>query len=195
MTRELPRERLRDWTLPVLRGLLAGILALVITFSADHTPAFGLGIWGSYALLQGLMVLHAVPRSSEARGSDSAAALGLASGIVGLASGVAAGAVVIAAPGAALSVLVPLIAVSAAVLGGIEVAAGIRSGPAGRDAVTVGGATVLLAALLAFVPAGPVVWVGLLGAYGAVVAVFLLIAGLSLKWDGSTAPARKVPSA
>ncbi len=84
--------------------------------------------------------------------------------------------------------------------------------PGATDAITAGALTVVLAVAFLLVPpdlvvqyggveqregqlTAPVVAVGLLGAYAAIVAVFLVIAALSMKWGTSTPTATSAADA
>ena len=71
-------------------------------------------------------------------------------------------------------------------LGALEVLSGLRredAGPWSRDAIAVGGLTVVVGLLLSVLPPDAVFVVGLLGAWGAVVAVYLGIAAVLLLGD------------
>lgn len=171
------------WVVPIVRAALAVVPALVITFSPDHTPAFGLVVFGVWALFSGAVVgalqLRAVAERPERT-------MLVASGVVSAVAGLLA----LAMTGAGLGFLLYLVSVWAAITGILEVLAGIRSrsrrtdGETSipRDWIVVGVLTAVLA--LAFLlPVGSVVAVGLLGAYLVVLAVFLGIAGMSLFWE------------
>ncbi|WP_210508031.1 hypothetical protein [Naasia sp. SYSU D00057] len=186
------------WSVLLIRGVLAAVLAVVITFSQDHTPVFGLAVYGVFALLQGLVLALSASRSAP---TQTGVAITLASGVVGLASGVLAIALLFVSTGAAAAALVPAVAVSAGLAGTLELVLGVRdvdAGPQSRDRVVVGVASLLLAVAV-LLPASPVVTVGLIGAYGAIVGVYLIIAALSLLWStptGTPAPdSEEVPSA
>ena len=186
------------WSVLLIRGVLAALLAVVITFSQDHTPVFGLSVYGAYALLHGLVLAMSASRSAP---TQTGVAITLASGVAGLATGVLAIALLFVSTGAAAAALVPAVAVSAGLAGTLELVLGVRdddAGPQSRDRVVVGVASLLLA-IAVLLPASPVVTVGLIGAYGAVVGVYLIIAALSLLWSsptGTHAPdSEEVPSA
>jgi uncharacterized membrane protein HdeD (DUF308 family) len=172
------------WAVLLVRGILAAVLALVITFSPDHNPVFGLAVYGAFALLQGLLLATTASRSAL---TQTGAALTLACGVVGVATGVLAGALLVVSTGAAADALVPAIAVSAAASGVLELLLGSRRtdvGAQARDRILLGVATLVLAAAVLVTAGNPVVTVGLVGAYGAVVGVYLIIAALSLLWSG-----------
>ncbi len=183
MTRERQDGR-GYWAVLLVRGILAAVLALVITFSADHNPVFGMAAYGSFAFLQGLVLATTAARSAS---TQTGAALTLACGVVGVATGVLAGALLAVSPGSAADALVPAIAVSAAASGMLELLLGLRRAGVGvqaRDRIVLGIVTLVLAAAVLIVPGDPVFTVGLVGAYGAVAGVYLIIAALSLRWSG-----------
>jgi uncharacterized membrane protein HdeD (DUF308 family) len=172
------------WPVLLARGVLAALLALVITFSPDHNPVFGLAAYGSFAFLQGLLLATTAARSAV---TQTGAALTLGGGVVGLATGVLAGALLVVSPGSAAEALVPAVAMSAAASGVLELLLGLRRADAGeqaRDRLVLGIITLLLAAVVLISAGNPVVTVGLVGAYAAIVAVYLIIAALSLLWSG-----------
>lgn len=164
-------ERSRIALEPLARGVLALVLAVVVTFSPEHSPAVGLAVLGGWAVLTGiaLLLISRRTRSLLSRAHGAAAVL----------AAIAAFAVLLLAPAAAPAALVPLLAGLAAVSGALDVAAGVRGG-AGRDGVVVGGASLLLALLVFAFPADPVFTVGLLGAWAAIVGVYLVIGALSV---------------
>jgi len=158
------------------RAVAAAALALVITFTADHSPTFGLLVFGVFQIVQGAIVgigLRAAARSSAGR------LILLARAVVGVLVGTAA----LALPYAGLGTLVLLVTAASLVLGALEVLSGLRredAGPGSRDAIVVGGLTAVVGLLLSVLPPDAVFVVGLLGAWGAVVAVYLGIAAVSL---------------
>ncbi|HEY8590995.1 MAG TPA: DUF308 domain-containing protein [Naasia sp.] len=156
---------------PLARGALALVLAVVVTFSPDHSPAVGLTVFGGWSLLTGLALLLTSRRTRSL--------WSLAHGAAAVSAGLVAIGVLVLASGAAPQTLVPLLAGFAAVSGALDIASGIR-GTAGRDGVVVGSASVLLALLVLGFPADPVFTVGLLGAWAAVVGVYLVIGALSV---------------
>jgi uncharacterized membrane protein HdeD (DUF308 family) len=187
------------WAVLLARGILAAVVALVITFSADHNPVFGMTVYGSFAFLQGLLLAATAARSAP---TSTGAALTLAGGVVGLATGVLAGALLVVSPGSAADSLVPAVAMSAAASGVLELLLGLRradSGEQARDRLVLGIITLLLAAVVLISAGNPVVTVGLVGAYAAIAGVYLIIAALSLLWSGpsdaSTSDAEEVTRA
>lgn len=161
------------------RAVAAGLLAVVITFTPAHTPTFGLLVLGVFQIVQGGIVgvgLRAAARSRAGR------ALLLARAAVGVLIGTAA----LALPYAGLGTLLLLLTAGSLVLGALEVVSGLRredAGPWSRDAIAVGGLTAVVGLLLSVLPPDAVLAVGMLGAWGAVVAVYLGIAAVSLLAD------------
>jgi hypothetical protein len=127
-----------------------------------------------------------------------------------------AGLASIAVPRAGLPFLVFVVTVFAVVTGFLELYLGLRGRRVERsakDRIFLGGLTIVLAIALLLVPPGfaqsftgpdgvarqltaSVVVVGLLGAYWAVAGIYLVIAGLSLRWGSESshdtdAPARE----
>lgn len=205
------RRRLqRDyWLLPVLRAVPAAAVALVITFSAEHSARFGLLAFAAFAMATGLLVA-AVTRLRLSR--SGVRAILTAQAVVSLLLG---GTALVLAGGGVTAFFV-VVTVWAALTGGLELYGGIRDRgrhPASGDWITAGSLTLVLAIVFLVVPpdfaqdfVGPdgvarvldssVVAVGLFGAYSAIIAVYLLVAGFSAKW-GTTgrpdAPAAAVP--
>jgi len=116
--------------------------------------------------------------------------------------GVVLGAIALVSGGAGLPFLILLVSAFAVLTGFLELYSGLRSrrrNDSARDWIFAGALTVLFAIVALVVPAdytqpftGPdgieraltasVVLVGVLGAYAAILGVYLVIAGLSLKW-------------
>jgi uncharacterized membrane protein HdeD (DUF308 family) len=195
-----------SWIAPLLRAVPAIALAVVVTFSADHSATLGLATFGAFAAFSGAVIVVFALRQD----AGIARALSLVQGGLGVVVGVAA----LAVTGGGLSYLVFLVSAWAVVTGFIEVYLGVRArrSPAAdakaisRDLTFAGGLTVVLAIIVLVVPpdfsqpfTGPdgvareltasVIIVGLLGAYWAVLGVFLVIAALSLKWADAPTPA------
>jgi uncharacterized membrane protein HdeD (DUF308 family) len=179
----------RYWTVPVVRAVLALIPAIVITFTPDHSAEFGLITFGAFALLGGLFI---AAFSWRTLADPVFRTLFLLQGVVGA----VVGAVALGFHGGGLGFFLYLVSVWGAVTGFLELYSGIRlrtRNPAARDWLVVGSATAVLALAFLLLPPHAVVSVGLLGAYLVMLGVFLVIAGLSLKW--TTAPARQVAAA
>jgi uncharacterized membrane protein HdeD (DUF308 family) len=113
-----------------------------------------------------------------------------AQAIISLAAGIAA----LLLWGSGIGVLLFIVTVFAALTGVLELYAGLRSRGAepARDWLTVGAYTAVAALVFVLIPADPILATGLIGAYGIILGVFLLIAGFSLKW-GSDKPGASDP--
>jgi len=175
------------WVMPVVRAVIALIPAIGITFTANHTPAMGLLVFGGFALASGLAVGILSWFNLAGRGARVSF---VTQGVVGIVVGVLA----LLTHSSGIGYFLYLVSLWAVVTGFLELSSGIRMrrrSPAARDWMIVGGATVLLAVVFLLLPADPVAAVGLLGAYLVVLGVYLGIAGLSLKWtmDAPASPA------
>ncbi len=195
-----------SWIAPLLRAVPAIALAVVVTFSADHSATLGLVTFGAFAVLSGAVIVAFGLRQSPGLARN----LQLVQGALGVAAGVAA----LALTGGGLSYLVFLVSTWAVATGFIELYLGLRARRStnadtkaiSRDLIFAGALTVVLAIIVLVLPpdfsqpfTGPdgvareltasVIIVGLLGAYWAVLGVFLVIAALSLKWADAPTPA------
>ena len=177
----------RYWLVAVVRAVIALVPAIVVTFTANHTPAFGLVVFGLFALVGGLatgILSWSTLQGSAARGSFAI------QGVVGVVAGVLA----LLTHNGGLGYFLYVVSVWGIVTGFLELYSGIRlrgRAATARDWMIVGGGTVLLAVAFLVLPADAVTGVGLLGAYLVVLGVYLGIAGLSLKWtkDALVSPA------
>lgn len=183
-----------QWYILIARAVPAFALALLITFSADHSASLGLVSLGIFGITTGIILAISALRtlSPVVRGILLAqATVSIVVGVVSLV-GLRAG----------LPFLVFAIAAFAVPTGFLELylgARGRRSHPAARDHIFMGAVTVLTAVAVLIVPpefvqnfavpggvtgqvTASVVVVGLLGAYWVIAAVYLVIAGLSLRW-------------
>lgn len=191
MSDESARFGSRYWPVPLVRAAIAVVAAVVITFSSNHSPAFGLAVFGIFAWAQGLTIAG----TSRLTGlSPIGVILTVTQGVVSFAFGTAA--LLAFAQTAPLASLVTLVVLWAVATGALELVVGLRkadSTPSSRDRVAVGGATVLLAVAYLLGRDDAILLVGALGAYAAIIGVYLAIAALSLKWD--TAQAEKAGTA
>lgn len=186
-------ERAAYWPVPIARAIPAIVVGLVITFSANHTPQLGLIAFGAFAVLTGLVLGWGALRLSDRvlRGVSNA------QGVVALLTGVVA----LAFTTSGLGLLLFLVTAFAAVTGFLELYAGLRARgrhPSSLDWLAVGGFTAVAALVFLLIPLDSVQTVGLFGAYGILVGLFLVIAGLSLKWanpDAAETAAAKSTSA
>jgi uncharacterized membrane protein HdeD (DUF308 family) len=175
--RDAAPERAQYWAVPVVRGLLALVPAAVITFSQNHSPEFGLLVFGAWAIVAGLVVGALSMRLVADRGIRS---LFVVTAVVTVVAGILA----LSVPGG-LPFLLYLVSVWAAVTGFVELFAGLRARgrtAAARDWIAAGGLTAVLAIVFLLLPPDAVTAVGLLGGYLVILGVYLVIGGLSLKW-------------
>ena len=188
-------EAVTPWYVPVARAAPALALAVVITFSADHSAPLGYLTFGTFAVISG-GVLAAFALRAASRGVMRTVTL--AQALVTVLAGIIA----LAVPAGGLPFFVFLLTTFAAITGMLELYLGLRGrgrDRSARDWVFIGGLTALLALAVLLVPPGfeqsftgpdgvgrvltaSVVVVGALGAYWTIFGVYLVIAGLSLKW-------------
>mgnify|MGYP000411252427 CR=1 FL=1 len=201
------------WFLGLSRAIPAVLLAIVITFSADHSAGLGLVAFGAYAVASGLATAT-IAATRVAPGTVRLVVLCHAA--VALVTGGAA----LTVPGGGYAYFVLVLSAYAAVCGFLELYLGGRSwrrssarsavsSPASslapssvaRDWMFVGALSVALAVTALVIPANfsqpysvegiegavtaSVALVGLFGAYLAIVGIFLAIASFSLKWSAA----------
>ncbi|MGV8885834.1 MAG: DUF308 domain-containing protein [Microbacteriaceae bacterium] len=190
-----PHPPLSDWIFLGARGLVAVVIALVVTFSADHSAELGYRLFAIFALLSGIVGIVMALRS--------VASAGRRSWFIGQgAICVAAGVVAVASSSAGVPFLLFLISSWAALTGAIELVTGLRARARiaqAKDWIFAGALTGAFAIAVLLIPAGyneayigpdkverfltsSVVLVGALGAYAAILGVFLMIAAFSLRW-------------
>jgi uncharacterized membrane protein HdeD (DUF308 family) len=190
-----PADRQAYWPVPIIRAIPAAGLGLVVTFSANHSAKLGLISFGLFALLSGAALAVLAWRRL---GASGARPFVIAQGIITVVVGVLA----LLFSDGTISVFFLLVTAYAAITGFLELYCGLRTRRryvASTDWLVVGAMTIIAAIALLLVPPelhqtvlkedgtkgildASVVAVGLLGAYGAVIAVYLLIAGFSAKW-------------
>jgi uncharacterized membrane protein HdeD (DUF308 family) len=194
-------EAATPWYVPLARAVPALVLAAVITFSSDHSAPLGLLTFGIFAVIVGAVLIASALRLGTrgvVRGVTFAQ--GIITVLVGIVS--------LAQPAGGLPFFVFLLTTFAAITGFLELYLGLRSrgkSSSSRDWVFVGALTALLAIIVLLVPPGfsqsftgpddvqrvltaSVIVVGALGAYWAILGVYLVIAGLSLRWAMSANP-------
>lgn len=176
----------------IARAALAAIAAVMITFSPDHSAQVGLAVFSGFVIAQAIVLILGAWLVAHAGDRWHYVLLGA----IGLAAGMVSG-----FPTLRTAQMYFIVVIAWAVLAGVvELIAGIRSrrpgDPHGRDMMTVGVTTLLLAVALAVIPptyslaytieeagsftlTGIILGVGMFGAYAAIVAVFLAIAGFS----------------
>lgn len=189
-------QRSAYWLFALVRALPLAAVALWITFTSDHSPAFGLLVFGVFGVVGGIVIgTLAFVRLRLTRVRP----LFLTQAVVTIVAGVIA----LLFPTGGTPYLFFVLTLFAAVTGLLELVSGLRSRHrfvAARDWISVGGFTVIMAVILLIIPPGyshtfrdpdhvtrvldsAVIAVGIFGAYAAIVAVYLVIAGLSAKWD------------
>lgn len=193
-------QRAAYWPVPIARAIPAAALALAVTFSADHSARFGLVVFGCFGVLAGIVLGVASWRRLRTSGVLPHF---LAQAVVTTLAGILA---LIARDGGTSDLLL-ILTVFAAITGVLELYSGLRSRRrfvAAGDWIAVGAFTAVAAVALVLIPSGyaqpftgpdhvarvldaSVVAVGLLGAYAAIVTVYLVIAGLSAKWGPQSA--------
>lgn len=189
--------------LQLARALLAVVAAIMITFSPDHSAGVGLSVFSGFALATALVLLLGAwlvfPRGRRA----TPATIGSLTAVAGLVASVPAI--------RTTELFFGLVIVWALATGLVEGIAGLRAtrrSPRGsaarseaRDDATVGAFGVVFGLALLLVPAqyaleyyiedaersftltGIIIGVGLLGAYTAIVGVYLAIAAFSPRRD------------
>jgi hypothetical protein len=185
------------WYAPLARAVPAAALACVITFAGGfYTPEYGLASFGGYAIVIG--ALGAV-LSFTRFPAGVLRTVFLIQAIVSVAAGVTA----LVGVHGGLPVLLVVVALWGILAGVLELYAGVRSRgkrAVARDWIFIGALTVLFAVVCLVIPPGyvqhynapgdggarilnaSVMVVGAMGVYGAVVAVYLAIAGFSLRF-------------
>lgn len=170
------------WPVPIARAVPALVLGLYVTFSADHSARLSLVLFGAFAVLSGLVLVLFFRRPTDrvVRGNF------LAQGVFGVLLGAAA--LVFSSGG--LGLLLFLLPAFMAITGFLELYSGLRARQrpgASRDWLAVGTFTALAAIVFLVIPQESVLALGLLGAYGILLGVYLAIGGLSIRWGTQAA--------
>ena len=181
------------WSLPATRAVPALILAVLITFSPNHSAAFGLAAFGTFALADAALIAVLTRRT--------VADLPLRR-ILFVRAGFSAvvGAIALAMVGAGPATLLFLLSGWAGVIAILELSAAVRTATrvdGAKDFYITGAATAVLAVVALALPAdlnqtfqgtqgggvltSSIIGVGVLGAWAAVTGLLLAIGGLSLK--------------
>ncbi len=174
------------------RALFAALAAVMVTFSSDHSAVVGASVFSGFALATALVLALSVWLVYPSGQRTTPILLAVVTGIAGLAASIGAW--------RTTTFFFILVIVWAVVSGAIELIGAVRDRRAGRadfrDGITVGIITLILAVgfLLTspafsydytidgagtFTLTGITIAVGIFGAYTAIVAVFLAIAGFS----------------
>lgn len=164
------------------RAVAAAVVAVAVTFALDHSaPArFGLAALGGYLVLQAIVLAACVTGLAWTRTGRVlvllravVSAVGAVVALTGLASGV--------------GLLRPLESLVFLLVGALEIVGGLRRSERADltgDAVVVGGLQVLVGVVLLVLNPDALLAVGVLGAWGAVVAVYLGISAANLRRRG-----------
>jgi Uncharacterized conserved protein len=177
------------WPVPVARAVPALAVGLYITFSADHSAALGLVLFGAFALVSGLLLVLLRGRIADRVVRANFVTQGI--------SGILLGIVALAFHGGGLGLLLLLLTAFMAITGFLELYSGLRARRhpgAARDWLTVGAFTAVAALVFLLIPQSAILTIGLFGAYGILLGVYLAIAGLSLKWGTDTSRATSAPA-
>ena len=163
------------------RAVIAAALAAVVTFSPDHTARMGLLVLGGYLLVQAVVLGVGTPVLARTR-------LGRVLVVARAIASLAGGLVALSALDQGVGALRPLEAVVFGVVGALEIVGGLLGGERSElagDAVVVGGLQVLVGVLLVILNPDALFAVGVLSAWGAVVAVYLGISAANLRRRGA----------
>lgn len=192
------------WPIPIARAGALAALAVVIAFTAEHSPRFGLTSFGIFALVNALVIGFLAFQRLDATSMRSSF---VSQAVVSASLGIFA----LVFSSASIGFLFLVLTAFAAISGLIELLSGYRARGrfvASTDWMVVGGLTVATAVIFLLTPPAysqsfkdpdgvtrvldsSVVIIGVLGAYAAVTAVYLVIAGLSSKW-GTQVPVAAV---
>ncbi len=193
----------RYWPVPLLRAVPLVAMGLVITFVNDHSTSIGLQVFGIAAIVAGALLTFFSGRYLVDPGSRS---LSIVQGVVSLVLGVVA----IALRSGGIPALVGVVIAWGVLTGSLEIVMGLRRrrrSSLARDWIVVGALTLVLVLSFVLTPSGyakelggiekiqgtltsSTILVGFLGAYGVLVGVFLVIQGLSLRWQTGAADER-----
>jgi uncharacterized membrane protein HdeD (DUF308 family) len=185
----------RYWVVPIARALVAAVIAIIITFSANHSAVLGYILFGAFTVVTGVVIailaFRIQPAGTERTFFFAQSIVSIVLGIVSLLTSTLD-----------VAFLLFLVGAWAIIAGVLELYCGVRARRTlaqSRDWRFVGGVTVLFAIAAFLIPAnyrddftGPdgvarsitasTILVGALGVYTAIVCVYLVIGGLSLKW-------------
>lgn len=186
MENEITSAAVRPWTVLIGRAVLVAAAAVAVTFSSDHSPAFGLGVIAIYALVSGMFGLVSARRVSSDAGTVTSTRM---TGALGIVVGLVA--VVSLVLGLGLGALVLTIAMIGAI-GAVSEFLRSRRSEAGAPTVAdhriLGTVAALLVVGVLLAHDNSVAVVGVFGAWAAVTAVFSLITAFTLKFEGDRRP-------
>jgi hypothetical protein len=161
------------------RAVAAAALAVPVTFALDHdAPArFGLLVLGSFLVLQAIVLAACSSGLAWTRAGRGLVLLRAAISLVG-------GVIALTGVDGGIGLLRPLEATVFLLLGALEIIGGLRRGERADlsgDAVVVGGLQVLVGVVLVVLNQDPLFAVGVLSAWGAIVAVYLGISAVNIR--------------
>ncbi len=202
------------------RAAVAAVAAVIVTFSPDHSASVGLTIFSGFALATGVVLLASAWLVHPAGARATSVLLGVLTVVAGAVAGIPAlhSIATFFVVLVAWSLLTGVIEALAGVRGARAARGRAKTDAArteSRDALTVGILTVVLGLGLLFVPTqyalrytideanatftltGIIIAVGVFGAYAAIIAVYLAIAGFSPRagapTDAAAADAASAP--
>lgn len=173
----------RWWIVALVRAVIAMIVGAVITFVPEHSAHNGLLDFGFFALATGI----ALGIGAFTLADRVTRWLFFGMGVVS----VVAGGIALAVHPGSLAALLYIVSVWGILTGFAELYCALRGRRsefgAARDFLLVGALTAILALLFLFIPADPLLTVGLFGAYAVVIGVYLAIGAFTLKWANADA--------
>ena len=167
----------RYWVVALVRAVVALIAGGFVTFDPEHSARVGLLVFGSFALVEGIVVGVGGVLVKDALSRWLFVGQGALGAIVGIAA--------LALNGAGLGVLLYGVSVWALLTGFAELYCGLRTrhrADAARDWMVIGGLTVILAIVFLVIPPDSLLAVGLFGAYAVIVGVYVGIGAFTLKF-------------
>ncbi len=179
MTETTPPPARRLPTAPAVgaRALIAAALTVVAIFSPDRSPAFGLLVLGCYLVVQAVVLVAGATGLALSRAGRGLVVL---RGLVSLGGGVVA---LVSVGGGGLAALRGVEVWVFLILGLLEIVGGLRRTELpdiAGDAIVVGGLQALVGVMLVILNPDVLFSIGVLGAWGAVVAVYLGISCANL---------------
>ncbi|MEO7007224.1 MAG: hypothetical protein ABI275_01985 [Terrimesophilobacter sp.] len=182
------------WPVPLARAVPAGLLGLYTTFSADHSARLGLVLFGAFALASGVILLLLRDRFADRVVRGDFVLQGVLAALLG--------ATTLAFNGGGLGLLLLVLPAFMAITGFLELYSGLRSRRhavgsdliGARDMLAVGAFTAVMALVFLMIPQDPILAIGLLGAYGILLCVYLAIGSLSIKWGTQNLRAADAPA-
>lgn len=167
----------RYWVVALVRAIVALVAGGFITFDPEHSARIGLLVFGSYALVEGVVIGIGGLLLKNALTKW----LFVAQGALGVVVGIAA----LVLNGAGLGALLYGVSVWALLTGFAEFYCGWRARhryDAARDWMVIGGLTVILAVVFLVIPPDSLLAVGLFGAYAVIVGVYVGIGAFTIKF-------------